>query len=423
MIDLKLLREQPDLVRDGIRKKHIGCDLDAFLKADETRRAMIKEVETLRAKQKSANSEMAQLPKGSPEFLEKVKEMKSLSSSIKEKDVELKEVEENWKQLYLSVPNIPHESVPEGASEEENVVARSWGEVPAEQSYHQPHYDLDWLDQMLDLKRGTKVTGAGFPFFVGDGARLARSLISFFLDQADEAGIEEVGVPFFVNADSATATGNLPDKEGQMYQTVEDGLYAIPTAEVPLTNFYRDEILDESRLPIYRCGHSACFRREAGSYGKDVRGFNRVHQFDKVEILKWVKPETSYEELESLVAYAESLLQKLGLPYRVLSMCGGDMGFSQTKQYDLEVWAAGQKRWLEVSSCSNFESFQSRRARIRYRDADTGKPEFVHTLNGSGLAIPRVFVAILENGLQEDGSIRLPEALAAYMGKNVIKRK
>lgn len=423
MIDLKLLREQPDLVRDGIRKKHIGCDLDAFLKVDEKRRAMINEVETLRAEQKSANTEMAQLPKGSPEFIAKVKEMKSLSLSVKEKDVELKEVEEEWSQLYLSVPNIPHESVPEGGSENDNVVTRSWGEIPEETSYHQAHYDFDWLDQLLDLKRGTKVTGAGFPFFVGDGARLARSLISFFLDQAGESGIEEVGVPYFVNAESATATGQLPDKEGQMYQTVEDSLYAIPTAEVPLTNFFRDEILDESRLPIHRCGYSACFRREAGSYGKDVRGFNRVHQFDKVEILKWVKPETSYEELESLVAYVEGLLQKLGLPYRVLSMCGGDMGFTQTKQYDLEVWAAGQKRWLEVSSCSNFESFQSRRARIRYRDAATGKPEFVHTLNGSGLAIPRVFVAILENGLQADGSIRIPEVLAGYMGKNVIERK
>ncbi|OUW17703.1 MAG: serine--tRNA ligase, partial [Opitutales bacterium TMED158] len=232
--------------------------------------------------------------------------------------------------------------------------------------------------------------------------------------------IQEMGVPYFVNAESATATGQLPDKEGQMYQTVEDGLYAIPTAEVPLTNFLRDEIVEETDLPIYRCGYSACFRREAGSYGKDVRGLNRVHQFDKVEILKWVKPETSYGELETLREYAESLLQKLGLPYRALLMCGGDMGFSQTKQYDLEVWAVGQQRWLEVSSCSNFTSYQSRRAKIRYRDSETGKNEFVHTLNGSGLAVPRVFVAILENGLQADGSVKLPEALVPYMGKDRI---
>ncbi len=422
MIDLKILRESPEAVRSGILKKRNDCDLDAVLKADEDRRKLIVEVENLRAEQKAANAEMARMQKGSPEFLEKVAGMKGLSAKIKESDGALKDLDTSWNDLYLSVPNLPHESVPEGKSEADNVEFKSWGEIPEQKSYHIPHYDFDWLEQILDFKRGTKVTGAGFPFFVGDGARLVRSLVSFFLDQANEAGIQEMAVPFFVNAESATATGQLPDKEGQMYQTVEDELYAIPTAEVPLTNFLRDEILDESELPIYRCGHSACFRREAGSYGKDVRGLNRVHQFDKVEILKWVKPESSYEELESLRNYAESLLQKLGLPYRALLMCGGDMGFSQTKQYDLEVWAVGQQRWLEVSSCSNFESFQSRRARIRYRDSKTGKNEFVHTLNGSGLAVPRVFVSILENGLQEDGSVKLPEVLVPYMGKDRISR-
>lgn len=420
MIDLKILRESPETVRDGIRKKHIDCDLDAVVKADQDRRKLIVEVESLRAEQKAANQEMAQMQKGSPEFLEKVGQMKSLSSRIKDADATLKELESSWNDQYLSIPNLPHESVPEGKSEADNAVIKDWGEILEQQPYHIPHYDFDWLEDILDFKRGTKVTGAGFPFFVGEGARLARSLISFFLDQANEAGIQEMGVPYFVNAESATATGQLPDKEGQMYQTVEDGLYAIPTAEVPLTNFLRDEIVEETDLPIYRCGYSACFRREAGSYGKDVRGLNRVHQFDKVEILKWVKPETSYGELETLREYAESLLQKLGLPYRALLMCGGDMGFSQTKQYDLEVWAVGQQRWLEVSSCSNFTSYQSRRAKIRYRDSETGKNEFVHTLNGSGLAVPRVFVAILENGLQADGSVELPEALVPYMGKDRI---
>ncbi len=420
MIDLKILRESPETVRDGIRKKHIDCDLDAVVKADQDRRKLIVEVESLRAEQKAANQEMAQMQKGSPEFLEKVGQMKSLSSRIKDADATLKELESSWNDQYLSIPNLPHESVPEGKSEADNAVIKDWGEILEQQPYHIPHYDFDWLEDILDFKRGTKVTGAGFPFFVGEGARLARSLISFFLDQANEAGIQEMGVPYFVNAESATATGQLPDKEGQMYQTVEDGLYAIPTAEVPLTNFLRDEIVEETDLPIYRCGYSACFRREAGSYGKDVRGLNRVHQFDKVEILKWVKPETSYGELETLREYAESLLQKLGLPYRALLMCGGDMGFSQTKQYDLEVWAVGQQRWLEVSSCSNFTSYQSRRAKIRYRDSETGKNEFVHTLNGSGLAVPRVFVAILENGLQADGSVKLPEALVPYMGKDRI---
>ncbi len=423
MIDPKLLREQPDVVRAGIVKKRLTCDLDAILALDEKRRSLIAAAESLRAEQKTANSEMAKLPKGSPEFMAKVKDMKELSSGVKAKDAELKEVEEHWAELILSVPNLPDESVPEGEDESDNVVALERGEIPAEQSYQLPHYDLDWIEQLLDFKRGTKVSGAGFPFYVGDGARLARSLVGFFLDEASKAGFQEMGVPFFVNAESATATGQLPDKEGQMYQTVEDSLYAIPTAEVPLTNFFRDEILEEADLPVYRCGHSACFRREAGSYGKEVRGLNRVHQFDKVELLKWVKPETSMAELESLRAYAEGLLDKLGLPFRTLLMCGGDMGFTNCKQYDLEVWAAGQKRWLEVSSCSNFGSFQARRAKIRYRNAQTGKPEILHTLNGSGLAVPRVFVAILENGLQADGRIRIPEALVSYMGKEYLEKR
>ena len=366
---------------------------------------------------------MAQLPKGTPEFIAKVKDMKAISGQVKEMDAKQKELEEAWGSELQNIPNLPHESVPEGKNESENVEVGAWGEVPEAVEYQIPHYDLPWLEQLLDFKRGTKVTGAGFPFYVGDGARLVRSLVAFFLDQAGENGFQEMGVPFFVNAESAFATGQLPDKEGQMYQTVEEGLYAIPTAEVPLTNFLRDEILDEADLPVARCGHSACFRREAGSYGKDVRGLNRVHQFDKVEMLKWVKPETSFDELENLRGCAEGLLQKLGLPYRTLLMCGGDMGFTNCKQYDLEVFAVGQKRWLEVSSCSNFGDFQARRAKIRYRNSETGKPEFVHTLNGSGLAVPRVFVAILENGLQEDGRIRLPEVLVPYMGKEYIEAK
>ena len=423
MIDPKLLRESPEVVRAGIEKKRIQCDLDAILELDVKRRELISEVESWRSKQKAANAQMAKLPKGSPEFMEKVGEMKSIAAKVKGGDQELKEIEERWFELSLSIPNLPDQSVPEGVDENDNVVVKEHGEIPADTAHQIPHYELDWIEQILDFKRGTKVTGSGFPFYVGDGARLVRSLISFFLNEGVKAGFQEVGVPFFVNADSATATGQLPDKEGQMYQTVEDELYAIPTAEVPLTNFFRDEIIDESELPIYRCGHSACFRREAGSYGKDVRGLNRVHQFDKVELLKWVKPEHSMDELESLRGYAESLLVKLGLPFRTLLMCGGDMGFTNCKQYDLEVWAVGQKRWLEVSSCSNFGSFQARRARIRYRNATKGKPEILHTLNGSGLAVPRVFVAIVENGLQADGRIKIPDALVSYMGKEWIEKQ
>jgi seryl-tRNA synthetase len=247
-----------------------------------------------------------------------------------------------------------------------------------------------------------------------------RALIQFFLDENTKAGYVEVHPPFFVNAASATATSQLPDKEGQMYETTPDQLYAIPTAEVPLTNFFRDEIIEEAALPVYRCAYSPCFRREAGSYGKDVRGLNRLHQFDKVELLKWVHPSASYDELDKLRDDAERRLQKLELPYRVLLMCGGDLGFSQSKKYDLEVWSAGQKRWLEVSSCSNFEAFQARRAQIRYRAKETGKPELVHTLNGSALAVPRVLSALLENNLQPDGRVRIPSALVPYFGKEYL---
>jgi seryl-tRNA synthetase len=282
-----------------------------------------------------------------------------------------------------------------------------------------PHWEIPNFDKLFDFARGAKVTGAGFPFYVGDGARIVRALLHFFLDENVKAGYTEVSPPIFVNAASATATGQLPDKEGQMYET-SDPLYAVPTAEVPLTNFFRDEIVEESALPIYRCAYTPCFRREAGSYGKDVRGLNRLHQFDKVELLKWVHPATSYDELDKLRGDAERLLQKLELPYRVLLMCGGDVGFAQAKKYDLEVWSAGQKRWLEVSSCSNFEAFQARRAQIRFRGKETAKPELVHTINGSGLAVPRVLAALLENNLQPDGQVKIPAALLPYFGKEYL---
>jgi seryl-tRNA synthetase len=360
---------------------------------------------------------MAALRKGSPEFLAKVHEMKSVSAQAKAGDEELKALEEKWHAAMLELPNLPHASVPEGRTPEQNVVHAAHGDVTAVSPHAAPHWEIAGFDRVVDFARGAKVTGAGFPFFVGDGAKLVRALLQFFLEENGNAGYTEVSPPIFVNAASATATGQLPDKEGQMYETTPDRLFAVPTAEVPLTNFFRDEILDEELLPIRRCAYTPCFRREAGSYGKDVRGLNRVHQFDKVELLKWVHPATSYEELEKLRADAERLLQLLGLPYRVLLMCGGELGFAQAKKYDLEVWAAGQKRWLEVSSCSNFEAFQARRAQIRFRNRETGKPELVHTLNGSGLAVPRVLAALLENNLQADGRVRIPAALVPYFGK------
>ncbi|MCZ6673359.1 MAG: serine--tRNA ligase, partial [Verrucomicrobia bacterium] len=292
---------------------------------------------------------------------------------------------------------------------------------PASASPHaQPHYEMDVFDRLSDFPRGAKVTGAGWPFFQGGLARLIRSLINFYLDEARDNGYEELMAPLVVNEASARATGQLPDKEGQMYVIPREGFYMIPTSEVPVTNFYRDEILDEAELPLLRACYTPCFRREAGSHGKDVRGLNRTHQFDKVELVKWVKPEESYNELESLRAHAEDLLQKLNLPYRVLLMCTGDLGFTQSKKYDLEVWAAGQERWLEVSSCSNFEAFQARRANIRFRPPG-GKPIHVHTLNGSGLAVPRVLAAILENNLQEDGRVKIPDVLTKYVGKDYLE--
>ena len=419
MLDPKLIRETPDAVRAAIAKKHLTVDLDAVLAIDAAWRAQLQEVEALRSKQKAANTAMAALPKGSPEFVAKVGEMKAVSADVKHREAQLKEMEERFRTAMLSLPNLPHASVPEGKTPEQNVVFSLHGSHESPRPHSLPHWEIPGFDKLFDFARGAKVTGAGFPFFVGDGAKLVRSLLAFFLDENAKAGYVEVAPPIFVNAASATATGQLPDKEGQMYETV-DKLYAVPTAEVPLTNFFRDEIVDEAMLPIYRCAYTPCFRREAGSYGKDVRGLNRLHQFDKVELLKWVHPATSYDELDKLRDDAERLLRKLDLPYRVLLMCGGDLGFAQSKKYDLEVWSAGQKRWLEVSSCSNFEAFQARRAQIRFRAKETGKPELVHTINGSGLAVPRVLSALLENNLQSDGRVKIPAALVPYFGKEFL---
>ena len=420
MLDPKLLRESPDLVRAAIAKKHLDVDLEAILAVDATWRAQLQEVESLRGTQKAANSAMAALPKGTPEFQAKVAEMKAVSVEVKEREVHLKETEEKFRIAMLSVPNLPHPSVPEGKTPEDNVVHMLHGSHEEPRPHARPHWEIPGFEKLFDFGRGAKVTGAGFPFYVGDGARIVRALLHFFLEENAKAGYVEVNPPILVNAASATATGQLPDKEGQMYETTPDHLYAIPTAEVPLTNFFRDEIVDEAALPICRCAYSPCFRREAGSYGKDVRGLNRLHQFDKVEMVKWVHPSTSYDELEKLRGDAERLLQKLDLPYRVLLICGGDLGFVQTKKYDLEVWSAGQKRWLEVSSCSNFEAFQARRAQIRFRSKETNKPELVHTLNGSGLAVPRVLAALLENNLQPDGRVKIPTALVPYFGKEYL---
>ena len=418
MLDPKLIREDPEAVRKGVARKGSDADVDAVLAADAAWRSALQEVEQLRARQKAANASMAAEAKGSEAFRARVKELKGVSAEIKAREGRLGELETAVREAMLSIPNLPHESVPDGRTPDDNVVHSLHGSHEEPRPHAVPHWEIPGFEHCFDFARGGKVTGAGFPFMIGDGARLVRALLSFFLEENGRAGYVEVSPPIFVNAASATATGALPDKEGQMYETVHDRLFAVPTAEVPLTNFFRDEILEETALPIKRCAYTPCFRREAGSYGKDVRGLNRVHQFDKVELLKWVHPSKSYEELEALRADAENLLQKLELPYRVLLMCSADLGFTQSKKYDLEVWAAGQRRWLEVSSCSNFEAFQARRAQIRFRSKESGRPELVHTLNGSGLAVPRVLAAILENNLEADGRVRIPRALVPWFGKD-----
>ena len=418
MIDVKLLRESPEKVREAIARKKFKVDIDKVIELDTVRREKITEAEKARAEQKLANQAMAQLQKGSPEFLEKVAEMKLVSAKAKELEAEAKTADQSFHEAFLEIPNLPDESVPTGHTEDDNEISHTWGDT-TNYPHAKAHYDIPWFESRVDFARGVKVTGAGFPFYVGEMSRMVRALINFFLEEAQKNGYEEVAPPIVVNAESATATGQLPDKEGQMYFDPNEGFYLIPTAEVPVTNFYRDEIFEVKNLPVYRCAYTPCFRREAGSWGADVRGLNRLHQFDKVELVKWTSAESSMEELEKLKANVEALIIALELPYRVLKMCSGDIGFPHAKQYDLEVFAAGQKRWLEVSSCSNFTDFQARRAGIRYRDAD-GKIHTAHTLNGSGLAIPRVLAAILENNLQEDGRVKVPKVLQKWMNQEFI---
>ena len=419
MIDIKLLREQPDFVRAAIANKKFTCDIDAILALDTTRRATITAAEQARAAQKAANKEMAALPKGTPEFIAKVQEMKAIAGKAKELEAEAKAADEAFQQAFLSIPNLADPSTPIGNNEDENEVAATWGDADAEFPNALPHFDIPWFESRVDFARGVKVAGAGFPFYVGEMSRMVRALVNFFLEEARQSGYEEMLPPIVVNEESATATGQLPDKEGQMYVDPNEGLYLIPTAEVPVTNFYRDEILDADQLPLRHCAYTPCFRREAGSWGAHVRGLNRLHQFDKVELVKWTDADSSMEELDQLCGNVEQLLQKLELPYRVLRMCTGDIGFPHAKQYDLEVFAAGQKRWLEVSSCSNFTDFQARRAGIRYRGAD-GKPVTAHTINGSALAVPRVLAAILENNLQADGRVKVPTCLQYWMQQEYI---
>jgi seryl-tRNA synthetase len=434
MLDIKLIREHTSLVKEGIRKKgEDDARVDDALRLDEQRRSLIQKSETLKSRKNTVSVAVAKMKSKGQDAGSLIADMKSVADEIKLLDDELKKGEENLHAVLLQIPNIPHPSVPVGTSPAQNQVIATWGEPPVIDFPAKPHWELMEKLGIIDFARGTKITGAGYPVYVGKGARLERALINFFLDEADANGYTEILPPLVVNAASATGTGQLPDKEDQMYVVTRDDLYLIPTAEVPVTNFLRDEILQEKQLPIKFCAYTPCFRREAGSYGKDVRGLNRVHQFDKVELVKFVRPDTSYTELESLRLDAEGLLQKLGLQYRVLLMCTGDLGFTQAKKYDLEVWAIGQRKWLEVSSVSNFESFQARRMNIRYRPAaggsparvplagtKAGKPEIVHTLNGSALALPRIVAALLEHYQTPEGKVIVPKALHKYTGFEII---
>lgn len=422
MLDLKFIRENPEIVKRAIELKGEKDRVDEILKLDERRRELIKKGDALKAKRNDVTEEIANLKKQGKDATELIEEMRKVSEEIKMIDSELKSVESELENLLLWVPNIPHESVPVGKDKEDNVVVRSWGEVQEFDFEVIDHLTLGKKLGIIDFERGAKLTGSGFPLYIGKGAMLERALINFMLDlHIQKHGYVEVFPPFLVNEASMRGTGQIPKLREDMYYCPEDDLYLIPTAEVPVTNIHRDEILDISELPKKYVAYSACFRREAGSWGRETRGFLRVHQFNKVELVKFTTPETSYDELESLVNDAEEVLQLLNIPYRVVLLCTGDMSFSSAKTYDIEVWSPAEKKWLEASSCSNFEDFQARRMNIRFRRDKKSKPEFVHTLNGSGLATSRLMVALLENYQTPEGKVIVPKALHKYTGFTIIE--
>jgi seryl-tRNA synthetase len=420
MLSIQLFRQEKELVLAGLQKKNFSNTalVDTIIEVDELRRTAQQENDALAAVVNAASKEIgALMGKGEKEAAEALKQQvaqhkdqaKALQAKLSELDAKLQE-------LLISLPNLPHSSVPVGKTPEENEVVKQAGAIPDLSAQKAPHWELTEQYQLIDFELGNKITGSGFPVYIDKGAKLQRALISYFLDYNTSKGYKEYYPPHMVNADSAYATGQLPDKEGQMYHMPEDNFYMIPTAEVPLTNIFRDVILTEQELPIKITGYTPCFRREAGSYGKDVRGLNRLHQFDKVEIVQLVPTAQSYQVLEEMVAHVEGLLQSLELPYRILRLCGGDMSFASALTYDFEVYSAAQERWLEVSSVSNFENFQTNRLKARYKDAQ-GKIQPLHSLNGSSLALPRILACLLENKQTPNG-IELPAVLVPYLGAN-----
>ncbi len=423
MLDIKRIRSNPEEVKKALKKRHGDFPIDKVLELDEKRRKILKEVEEMKAKQNQVSKEIPRLKKEGKDTDHIFAEMRSLSEKIKDLDGEVKAIDEELKNTLLQIPNTPHESVVEGKDDSENVEIRRVGQPRKFDFEPKAHWDIGTDLGILDFERATKITGSRFSLFKGLGARLERAIIQFMLDlHTEEHNYLEIFPPFMVNRDSMIGTGQLPKFEEDMFHLPSKDYFLVPTAEVPLTNLLRDEIIDEKDLPIYYTAYTPCFRQEAGAAGRDTRGLIRNHQFDKVELVKLSRPEDSYEELETLTQNAEEVLKRLGLPYRVVMLCSGDLGFSSAKTYDIEVWMPSYNRYVEISSCSNFEDFQARRANLRYRREDNGKVEFLHTLNGSGLAVGRTFAAILENYQQEDGSVIVPEVLRPYMGNiEVIK--
>ncbi len=420
MLDVRFVRENTEKVREALEKRGYEVSLQGFLSAEEKRRSLMKKDEELRNRRNVVSEEIGRLKKAGQEASAQLREMKVVSAEIKALDERLRELDEKTREFLLLLPNIPDDTVPAGRDETENVEIRKWGE-PREFDFRPlNHWDLGEMHDILDFQRASKVAGARFSISKGLGAKLERALMNFMLDLNTQKGYVEVLPPIIVNRDSMTGTGQLPKFESELFRVADPELYLIPTAEVPVTNIHREEILNESDLPILYTAYTPCFRREAGSYGKDTRGLIRQHQFNKVELVKFTRPEDSDGEFEKLTSDAEEILQKLGLPYRVVALCTGDLGFSAAKTYDLEVWIPAQGVYREISSCSNFTDFQARRAGIRFRRKGRKGTEFVHTINGSGLAIGRTVVAILENYQQKDGSIVIPEALRPYMGVDVI---
>ena len=421
MLSIDIIRNNPKEVEQGLARRGEKLLISEIIKLDESYRSDLAQANEMRAERNVASDKIAQAKKLGENSDKAINAMRKLSQQIKVLEEKTQLSKNELDQLLLGLPNIPHESVPEGKDEKNNQLVREWGETIDRDFNIIAHLELGKALSLFDFERGAKISGSGFPLYTGKGAKLERALINFMLDfQTEQHGYKEIFPPFVVRPESAVTTGQLPKLADDMYASEKDDLWLIPTAEVPLTNIHQNEILSEEQLPINYTAYSACFRREAGSYGKDTRGFLRVHQFNKVELVKFVKPENSYKELEKLVGQAEAILQSLGLKYRVIELCTGDLSFAAAKCYDLELWAPGEEKWLEVSSCSNFEDFQARRGNIRYRRNSDKQVEFVHTLNGSGVATPRLLVALLETYQNKDGTIAIPEPLQPYFGNEVL---